>query len=70
MGNAEVRVVGEHVFLYYVDRLGKLHSTRLACCTATGVVEWRKPNLNIAVPIGAVEEDDQGHRYLKIPLSD
>jgi len=66
---ATIRVVGERVLLRYVDELGGEHFTRLMYVTPTGVVEFRKHNINVSIPIGAVESDDGGY-WIKIPLPD
>jgi len=63
---AIIRVVGERVLLRYVDELGGEHFTRLMYVTPTGVVEFRKHNINVSIPIGTVESDDKGY-YFKIP---
>lgn len=66
---AKIVVVGERVLLRYVDELGGEHFTRLMYVTPTGIVEWRKVNINVSIPIGTVESDDEGY-CIRIPIPD
>jgi len=66
---AIIRVVGERVLLRYVDELGGEHFTRLMYVTPTGIVEFRKHNINVSMPIGVVEQTDEGY-CIRIPIPD
>lgn len=67
LSHGEVRFEEDRVVLHYMDNRGRPRTTLLMYRRNTTLL-WISPHSNVSVSIGTVETDENGDRYLRIPV--